>query len=67
MTWQGPDYPGDYITISALGDDGYESYAYTSKGSPALLDLPETPGTYEIRYVIDQDLRVIAQVGLTVQ
>ena len=62
----GPDYRNDYIAISRLGDDGHEEYTYTRDGSPLRLDLPDEPGDYEIRYVMNQDRRVLARVPFTV-
>lgn len=53
VSWQGPDNQGDFISVSAA-DDGantYFNYAYTRNGSPAVIDMPVTPGTYQIRYV----------------
>ncbi len=67
VTWDGPNYRNDYIALSKVGDKAYETYAYTRTGTPVTLKVPETPGAYELRYVIDQDHRVIARVGLTVQ
>jgi Ca-activated chloride channel family protein len=60
VTWEGPDYANDYISIARLGDDGYENYAYTRKGSPAQVVMPTVPGDYELRYVMSQDRTVLA-------
>ena len=66
VEWQGPDYRGDYITISVPGDAGYVSYVYTENGTPLTLTLPEAAGSFEVRYVMDQDRKVLAVVPLTV-
>ena len=66
VDWTGPDYDRDYIGVGPVGDDGYDSYAYTRGGSPAQLSLPDEPGDYEIRYYMRQDRRVIARAPLTV-
>jgi Ca-activated chloride channel family protein len=60
VTWTGPDYKNDYITVSIPGDAGYEAYTYTREGASLDLTMPAEPGTYEIRYVMAQDKRVLA-------
>jgi Ca-activated chloride channel family protein len=60
VIWTGPDYEGDYITVSEIGDDGYVNYTYTRDGSPLDLTLPADAGTYEIRYVMRQDRTILA-------
>lgn len=51
--WNGPDGPGDYVTIVAEGTDQWsnESYFYTSTGDPGTLIAPIEAGAYEIWYV----------------
>ncbi len=66
VTWEGPDYQGDYIAVGWPGDEAYINYTYTRDGSPAQLLLPPEPGTYELRYVMSQDRRVLATRPLTV-
>ncbi len=70
VDWTGPDYDGDYIGIGPVGgtsSDQWQSYAYTEAGSPADLTLPETPGDYVIRYFLDQDRTVLAEVPITLE
>lgn len=64
--WDGPDYRRDYIAISEPGENGYIAYAYTSSGNPVELAIPDAPGNYEIRYVMDQDKRIIARMPIEV-
>lgn len=64
--WDGPDYAGDYITIAQPDDDGYIDYTRTESGNPVELRLPETAGTYEVRYVMRQDGTIIARMPLEV-
>jgi Ca-activated chloride channel homolog len=75
VAWTGPDRDGDYVTIVKPGADAsaYQSYANTSRGNPASLELPAEPGDYEIRYVLGRPQRVLAaapyqvtEVGATV-
>jgi Ca-activated chloride channel family protein len=65
--WDGPDYSSDYITISRVGDDGYETYSYSRDGNPAQIAVPEAPGDYEVRYVLAQGDTVAARSALTVE
>ncbi|WP_102110092.1 VWA domain-containing protein [Oceaniglobus roseus] len=64
--WEGPGYDLDYIAVSRPGEDGYETYAYTNGGNPVSLQLPEAPGRYELRYVMDREATVLARVPLEV-
>lgn len=66
VTWEGPDAPSDYI---AVGDAErlYITYSYTRDGSPLDLAVPEEPGAYEIRYVMDQGGKVLATLPLQVE
>ncbi len=66
VTWTGPDYDGDYITVSEIGDKGYVNFTYTREGTPLDLTLPADPGTYEIRYVMRQDRTVLASQTIEV-
>ncbi len=61
VEWTGPGYRRDYLAI-ALPDerpDRYADYAYARDGTPAELKAPETPGTYELRYVVTGDTNAI--------
>ncbi|MEE9454899.1 MAG: VWA domain-containing protein [Paracoccaceae bacterium] len=67
VEWQGPDYQNDYISVAKIGSDDnkYEEYTYTRDGSPMRLQMPGTPGEYEIRYVINQDASVLVRRTIT--
>ncbi len=65
--WDGPDYQGDYIAISTPDSTRYETYANTGGGNPVTIRVPDTPGSYEIRYVMRQDSTVLLRVPLTVE
>ena len=70
VRWTGPDGPSDYLTIvpSTAADGEYGPYTYTSDGSPLTLEVPEQPGSYEIRYQSDRtEIGVLARRALTVQ
>ncbi|HKL70480.1 VWA domain-containing protein [Salibaculum sp.] len=65
--WVGPDYSNDYISISRVGDDGYETYSYSRSGNPVEITVPEAPGDYEVRYILRQDRTIAARSALTVE
>ncbi len=52
IAWTGPDNPQDFLSIDPAGapPQEYGRYAYTSKGSPLEIPVPEAPGRYEVRY-----------------
>ena len=68
ITWTGPDYRGDYITIvpRSLPDGGYAQYADTSRGSPLEVRAPIDTGECEIRYIAGQGARVLARRAIRV-
>jgi len=53
VTWTGPAYRGDYISIAKRGaaPGDYESYGSVKSGSPLDLQTPSSPGKYELRYI----------------
>ncbi len=69
VNWQGPNYQSDYITIVPAGakDSEYQSYAYTSKGSPASLKAPAKPGKYEVRYILNQSRTALARTSIIIK
>lgn len=68
VAWNGPDGPGDYITIVPVGAAvaDYMSYDNTSSGSPAELVAPIKSGAYEIRYVTGNPREVMLTRPITV-
>ncbi|MFV2002550.1 MAG: VWA domain-containing protein [Paracoccaceae bacterium] len=67
IEWQGPNYKSDYIGIAKVGIAGYETYTYVREGTPLTLQLPKSPGTYELRYFLGQDRSVIATRTVTLE
>ncbi len=61
VTWQGParniSGRGDYIAIAEPGmrpnQEVTYSYVTDSDGNVAVLEVPTTPGTYELRYILN--------------
>lgn len=68
VEWTGPGYKNDYIDVSALsaGNTDYVHYSYTRKGSPAQIEMPIEPGTYQLRYVMALDKVILATRQITV-
>lgn len=64
----GPDGPGDYLTIVAVGADegAYDSYFYTSSGPEGTLVAPVEAGDYEIRYVSGSTTETLGTIPITV-
>jgi hypothetical protein len=52
VRWTGPAAKPDFISIDTAGapDHTYGPYAYASAGNPVTVQVPTTPGRYEIRY-----------------
>ncbi|MHA1524593.1 MAG: vWA domain-containing protein [Alphaproteobacteria bacterium] len=69
IAWTGPNDAGDYITVvnATASDQVVGGSAYTKKGSPVSLRLPETPGPYELRYLRGKGARrVLGRAAITV-
>jgi len=68
VSWNGPDGPGDYVTIVAEGADRWtnESYFYTANGPTGELTAPIEDGAHEIWYVAGSDDTVFATRPITV-
>ncbi|MGL4610703.1 MAG: hypothetical protein ACRCYY_13650 [Trueperaceae bacterium] len=62
VEWAGPNNDSDFITIVPVGADeaDYEDYEYTkNSGNPLELTAPLTAGDYEVRYVNDNEDKVL--------
>jgi Ca-activated chloride channel homolog len=55
VSWEGASNESDWVTIVAPDqpETAYGSYADAPRGNPATLNAPETPGGYELRYVLN--------------
>ena len=69
VRWVGPNNDRDFITIVEVGapEAAYNSYEYTSEGSPATITMFDTAGSYELRYVSGQNNKVLARRLITVE
>ncbi|WP_172294229.1 VWA domain-containing protein [Pseudoruegeria sp. HB172150] len=65
--WTGPGYASDYIEVAKRGDRLGSHYFHTSRGSPAMVQLPAVPGVYELRYVLGQGRKVIYSQPLVLE
>ncbi|MGH8494746.1 MAG: vWA domain-containing protein [Gammaproteobacteria bacterium] len=63
-----PGRARDFISIDPVGADDrtYGNYAYTSRGNPLSLRVPDDPGDYLVRYHLAQSYRVLGERPLTV-
>ncbi|MEZ5397119.1 MAG: VWA domain-containing protein [Bryobacterales bacterium] len=68
IRWEGPNNPRDFITVVPAGtpERKYAKYSYTDRGNPAVLEAPDEPGEYEIRYLTGQEYRTLASLKITV-
>ena len=69
VSWNGPDGPGDYVTIVAEGTDAWsnESYFYTAGGETGTLVAPIEDGDYVLWYVAGSDETVFAERPIAVE
>ncbi|WP_224701918.1 vWA domain-containing protein [Devosia aquimaris] len=66
VTWSVTEpRPLDTIVIGAVGSDEAFDYVYADVGNPAVIQMPGTPGPYELRYV-SADEHVVARRPITV-
>ena len=68
VAWNGPNGPGDYVTIVAVGATKWtdESYFYTSGANPGTLVAPIDAGEYVLWYVTGTDSATMADKPITV-
>ena len=68
ITWEGPNYPDDYITIVAktVPDGQRGGFAYTLKGSPSAVTAPAEAGDCEIRYMTGWGHKVLARRSIKI-
>ncbi|HEY9198667.1 MAG TPA: hypothetical protein VIR60_04805, partial [Gammaproteobacteria bacterium] len=68
VSWTGPAYAQDFITIVApdAEESAYLSYFDIRNEKPGKLTAPAEPGRYELRYVVGSGPRVIARTAIEV-
>jgi Ca-activated chloride channel family protein len=69
VEWKGPDNQGDYIAIARpeKGPNHRIHYTYTKKGSPLQLLAPSDPGTYDVRYILNQGHKLLAKTTIEIK
>lgn len=69
VAWSGPDYDRDYIAVTFPDAAGSRNihYTYTNAGNPLQLEMPDKPGTYEIRYILRQSRGILARESIEVR
>lgn len=70
IEWTGPNGKGDFVTVTKpdAEEAAYLEYFYTNdtaEDGKGKLQLPEAPGSYEIRYVANN--KVVARKAITVE
>ena len=63
--WDGPGYHRDYIGLFDSNGNRI-TYEQTNRGNPLELQLPDTAGTYEVRYVMRSGEVILARQSVTV-
>jgi len=66
VSWVGPGVTNDAIVVAEVGAAESINETGTYLGNPAMIQMPSKPGTYEIRYVLHQDRKVLASRTITV-
>ncbi len=63
VQWTGPNGDNDYVSVDRAQDEKKApiNYTYTRDGTPLKLQMPPTPGTYEIRYILQKGRKVLAR------
>jgi Ca-activated chloride channel family protein len=69
IKWVGPGGPSDYVSVAEEGADekAYVSYFYIRDGGPWRLKMPDRPGRYEVRYVVEDAARIIGRRPIRVE
>jgi Ca-activated chloride channel family protein len=68
VTWEGPDYKSDYISIARPDQrpQSYKGYTYTSTGNPVKVKAPKEPGTYDVRYILGRGKKLLARTTIKI-
>ena len=66
VDWKGPDVAYDAIVLVELGSSQSISETHTNLGNPAMVQMPAEPGIYELRYVLNEDRKVLASRQISV-
>jgi len=63
VSWTGAVDPGDYVALAPMGsgDDDFSNYFSIRTQTERDMTAPETPGLYELRYILREGGRVLAR------
>ena len=63
VSWTGAVDPGDYVALAPMGskDDDFSNYFTIRTQTERDMKAPETPGMYELRYILREGGRVLAR------
>ncbi|MEQ9260452.1 MAG: VWA domain-containing protein [Roseovarius sp.] len=69
VAWEGAVDPGDYIVLvpEDAPDDDLSTYVTIREQTETTMTAPDTPGAYELRYVLREGARVLARKRITVE
>ena len=69
VAWKGPGNEPDYISIARPDQTPgeYVNYTYTKTGSPLKLQAPSEPGNYEVRYILGQGNKMLANAPIAIK
>ena len=67
VSWSGPDETYDTIVIAEVGNTNSINETRTSDGSPLEVEMPPTPGNYELRYFSYTFGKVLASQPIVVE
>ena len=67
-SWTGAVDPGDYVALAPMGsgDDDFSNYFTIRQNTEKDMTAPETPGMYELRYILREGGRVLARQPIEV-
>jgi Ca-activated chloride channel family protein len=69
VTWKGPGYKNDYISIARPDQSpgGYVTYDYLEDKNTVIVETPQKPGTYEVRYILGRGPRLLAKSTIIIE
>ena len=69
VAWTGPGNERDRVTLAEVGasDTTWASAARVSDGNPVTLEVPDRPGTYELRYLDFANRTILVRQSLVVE
>ena len=67
VEWDGPDEDRDYVSVADPDEKtSYIRYGYTRSGNPTEVRMPDTPGSYELRYQLGEGGDIIARAAIEI-